>query len=84
MSQNKYPLQINPGSSQTDSISNLPKESAIPAGLKKFFSLPQLVEGSLVETYIFCPVSSQAKPLKLSDSIFTFMAAEVKQPLNSS
>ena len=45
-SQNNKPLHINPGSSPTDSISNLSKESAIPAGLKKF-SLPQLVEGGL-------------------------------------
>ena len=51
-SQNNNPLQINPGSSPTDSISNLPKESAIPAGLQKF-SLPQLVEGVLQErTYL--------------------------------
>ncbi|HBM52782.1 MAG TPA: hypothetical protein DDZ97_06780, partial [Deltaproteobacteria bacterium] len=51
-SQNKYPLQINPGSSPTDSISNLPKDSAIPPGLQKF-SLPQLVEGGLQErTYL--------------------------------
>jgi hypothetical protein len=47
-SQNNYPLQINLGPSPTDSISNLPKESAIPAGLQKF-SLPQLVEGVLQE-----------------------------------
>ena len=51
-SQDNYPLQINPGPSPTDSISNLPKESAIPAGLQKF-SLPQLVEGVLQErTYL--------------------------------
>ena len=51
-SQNKYPLQINPGSSPTDSISNLPKDSAILPGLQKF-SLPQLVEGVLQErTYL--------------------------------
>ena len=51
-SQNKYPLQINPGPSPTDSISNLPKDSAIPPGLQKF-SLPQLVEGGLQErTYL--------------------------------
>ena len=45
-SQNNYPLQIKRNSTQTDSTSNLPKESGIPTGLKKF-SLPQLVEGVL-------------------------------------
>ena len=50
--QNNNPLQINPGSSPTVSISNFPIESGIPVGLQKF-SLPQLVEGVLQErTYL--------------------------------